>query len=85
MGLESAYLYWKDDNFAVRKIDGKFIVGIGKALTKKSVSKIVGLTWLHLPSKRLRQHFFQTVGIQHSVEQLTNGKRGDFFKVAGWK
>jgi hypothetical protein len=83
MGLKSAYLYWKDDTFAIRKIHRKYIAGMGKASTKKSVSKIVGLTWRHLPSKRLRQHFFQTVGMQIDTKQLI-GKSGGSLKVTGW-
>jgi hypothetical protein len=42
-GLYSAYLYWNNDSFQVRTIGPKHIIGIGRTLTKKNVSNIVGL------------------------------------------
>jgi hypothetical protein len=86
-GLYSAYLYWKDDSFKVRTIGPEHIVGIGRALTKKNVSNIVGLTWEHLPGKNLRQHCFELwgAGMGGKVDQIHNGKWGSSFKVIGWK
>ncbi len=84
-GYYSAYLYWNDASFELRTIGPEHILGIERARTEKDVSNIVGLTWEHLPGKKLRQHFFQIPGMVHQTDQISNGKTGDSFMVTGWK
>jgi hypothetical protein len=84
-GLYSAYLYWIDDSFKLRTIKPVYIIGIGRALTKKNISNTMGLAWEHLPGKKLRQHFFQIAGMESKTDQIDNGKSGSSFKVTGWK
>ena len=85
VGRHSAYQYWKDESFAVRQIQSKNIVGIKRALATDDVSDILGLTWEHLPSETLRQHFFQKAGTEVWTHQIDNGERGLSYKVIGWK
>lgn len=71
-GLHSAYLYWKDTTFRVWDIKPKDVFGIGKGVTKKNVSQIVGLNWIHLPSGMVRQHVFNIVGMMLQTNAVRN-------------
>lgn len=85
-GLYSAYLYWKDPEFKLRTIGPEDVKGIGKGSTKKNVSRIVALSWVHLPSNEQRQHIFAVPGmVEFQTDQMNNGERGHSFRVTGWK
>jgi hypothetical protein len=79
-GLHSAYLYWKDTDPTVRNIDPKDVFGIGKGLTKKNVSRIVGLNWKHFPSGKDQQHTFAISTMVNQAEPVTTDG-----KVTGYK
>jgi hypothetical protein len=69
LGYSSSYLYWNDNEFMVRKIGPDKIIGVRKAL-RKSVSKVMGLEWEHLPSKIPRQHYFAKNGATMDLQEI---------------
>jgi hypothetical protein len=84
--LQSAYMYWEDNSFAVRKIKSEHITGMLEPGSAQPILwNIVVLTWAHLPSKKLRQHIFHSAGIIEKVKQIDNGKRGEGFNITGFK
>ncbi|KAH8587312.1 hypothetical protein B0O99DRAFT_642033 [Bisporella sp. PMI_857] len=88
--LFSAYLYWKDDTFKVRKIKPKKILGIGKS-SKKNANYILGLEMKYFPSGLPstesrkyppRQHYFLRPGVEWEVDEIWSTDRKG---LTGWK
>ncbi|KFY32376.1 hypothetical protein V493_00260 [Pseudogymnoascus sp. VKM F-4281 (FW-2241)] len=78
-GLHSACLYWKDE-LKVCDIKPKDVFGIGKGLTKKNVSRIVGLNWKNLPSGKVHQHVFNIPGMILQTEAIKKDNKITRFK-----
>lgn len=78
-GLHSACLYWKDE-FKVCDIKPKDVFGIGNGLTKKNVSRIVGLNWKNLPSGKVHQHVFNIPGMILQTEAIKKDNKITSFK-----
>ncbi|PVH68924.1 hypothetical protein DL98DRAFT_542023 [Cadophora sp. DSE1049] len=75
-----------DPEFKLRTIGPKDVKGIGKGSTKKNVSRIVALSWVHLPSNEPRQHVFAVPGtVEFQTDSMNNGERGHSFRVTSWK
>lgn len=56
----SAYLYWKDASYTVRKIETEHVKGEGPV--GRTFSRLVQLKWEHQPSNKLRRHTFALQG-----------------------
>lgn len=79
---QSSYYYWKDDEFLVRPINSDCIIGMHSLRAEKNVASKVGLTWQHLPSKKLRQHCFYPI---KGLDRHSSPRLGDNGELLGWE